>query len=45
MGKVKLTQKNMSLANSFNVEVNLVITYKWGKLYMPISVHVDKAGN
>lgn len=45
MGKVKLTQKNMSLANSFNVEVNLVITYKWGKLYMPITVHVDKAGN
>lgn len=45
MGKVKLTQKNMSLANSFDVEVNLVVTYKWGKLYMPITVHVNKAGN
>lgn len=45
MGQVKLTQKNMSLANSFDVKVNLVITYKWGKLYMPITIHVNKAGN
>lgn len=43
MGKVTLTQVNMSRANSFDVEIPLTITYNWGTLTAYVTVHVKAA--
>lgn len=43
MGKVTLTQVNMSRANSFDVRVPLTITYSWGTLTANVTVHVKAA--
>lgn len=43
MGKVTLTQKNMSLANSFKVYIPLAVTYKWGVLYETVELNVKAA--
>ena len=43
MGKVTLTQKNMSRANSFKVRIPLAVTYKWGVLYETVELNVKAA--
>lgn len=43
MGKVTLTQKNMSLANSFQVRIPLAVTYKWGVLHETVELNVKAA--
>lgn len=43
-GTVTLTQgDNMSHANGFEIEVPIVLTYKWGELHSIITVHVSPA--
>lgn len=43
MGKVTLTQKNMSRANSFKVRIPLAVTYKWGVLHETVELNVNAA--
>lgn len=43
MGKVTLTQKNMSRANSFKVRIPLAVEYKWGVLHETVELNVNAA--